>query len=165
MADTIEAHLGGTTLSILIGHSAPDFSLPDQNGAFVSLADLQGSKSLLVFMPFPFTSVCDGEVCAIRDDIADLRDLNAAAAVITCHARPTNARWATEHGLDYPVLSDFWPHGEVSRAYGVFNEKLGVAMRSTFVLDEEGIVRQIIATDSLGAAREHDAYAAALTAL
>ena len=148
-----------------IGQRAPDFTLPDQHGEGVSLSALEGSKTLVVFIPFPFTSVCDGEVCAIRDGIADLRDLDANTVVITCHARPTNARWANEHGLAYPVLSDFWPHGEVSRAYGVFNEKLGVAMRSTFVIDEAGVVRDIIATDSLGTAREHDAYARALAAI
>ena len=152
-------------MSISIGQPAPDFSLPDQNGEVVSLAGLEGSKTLLVFMPFPFTGVCDGEVCAIRDDIADLRDLEANVAVVTCHARPTNARWAQEHGLDYPVLSDFWPHGEVASAYGVFNEKLGVATRSTFVIDSQGVVQDVIATDSLGTAREHDAYAEALAAI
>lgn len=149
-------------MDIAIGHPAPDFTLPDQNGDAVSLTDLAGQKALLVFIPFPFTSICDGEVCAIRDDIADLHDLDARAVVITCHARPTNARWATEHGLDYPVLSDFWPHGAVASAYGVFNDKVGVAMRSTFVLDEAGVIRDIIATDSLGTAREHDAYAKSL---
>ena len=152
-------------MSTTIGSSAPDFTLPDQNGEFVSLADLEGFKILLVFIPFPFTGICDGEVCAIRDDMANLRDLDARVVVVTCHARFTNARWATEHGLDHPVLSDFWPHGDVARAYGVFNEKVGVATRSTFVIDSEGIVRDIIASDSLGAAREHDAYAEALAAI
>ena len=62
-------------------------------------------------------------------------------------------------------MTDFWPHGEVSRNYGTFNEKLGVTNRSTFVLDAEGIVRQIIASDSLGTAREHDEYAEALATI
>ena len=70
--------------------------------------------------------------------------------VVTCHARPTKARWGAEHGFDFPVLTDFWPHGEVARAYGTFNEKMGVALRTTFVLDGDGVVRQIIASDSLG---------------
>ena len=152
-------------MSASIGQPAPAFNLLDQHGEDVSLASLEGAKALVVFIPFPFTSVCDGEVCAIRDDIADLRDLDATIVVITCHARQTNARWAQEHGLDYQVLADFWPHGDVARAYGVFNEQVGVAMRATFVLDEAGVVRDIIATDSLGVAREHDAYARALAAI
>jgi len=60
------------------------------------------------------------------------------------------------------VLSDFWPHGEVSQAYGAFNEATGSANRWTFVLDAEGVVREIIATDSLGVIREYDAYVEAL---
>ena len=67
--------------------------------------------------------------------------------------------------MEFPVLSDFWPHGDVARAYGVFDERVGVANRTTFVLDAEGIVREIIASDSLGTAREHDAYATALEAV
>ena len=122
-------------------------------------------KSLVVFIPFPFTGICDGEVCAIRDDLASLSDLDARVIVITCHARPTNAKWATENGMDFPVLSDFWPHGEVARAYGVFDERVGVANRTTFVLDAEGVVRDVVSSDSLGTAREHDAYAAALEAV
>jgi peroxiredoxin len=152
-------------VAIEVGQLAPAFELPDQEGTPSSLADLAGSKSLIVFIPFPFTGICDGEVCAIRDDIGALGDLDARIIVITCHAKPTNARWATEHGFDFQVLSDFWPHGEVARAYGVFDERLGVANRTTFVLDGEGIVRDVIASGSLGTAREHDAYAAALEAV
>jgi len=152
-------------VAIEVGQPAPAFELPDQEGAPSSLVDLAGSKSLIVFIPFPFTGICDGEVCAIRDDIGALGDLDARIIVITCHAKPTNARWATEHGIDFPVLSDFWPHGEVARAYGVFDERVGVANRTTFVLDGEGIVRDVIASGSLGTAREHDAYAAALEAV
>lgn len=152
-------------MNAAVGQPAPAFALPDQEGTPISLADLVGSKVLVVFIPFPFTGICDGEVCAIRDDLASLGDLEARVVVITCHARPTNARWATEHGIDFPVLSDFWPHGDVARAYGVFDERVGVANRTTFVLDTEGIVREIIASDSLGTAREHDAYATALTGL
>ena len=152
-------------MTVSIGTPAPAFQLPDQEGLPTSLTDLVGSKVLVVFIPFPFTGICDGEVCAIRDDLASLSDLDARVIVVTCHARPSNAKWATEHGMDFPVLSDFWPHGEVARAYGVFDERVGVANRTTFVLDAEGIVREIIASDSLGTAREHDAYATALEAV
>jgi len=149
-------------VAIEVGQPAAPFQLPDQEGNPSTLEDLAGSKSLIVFIPFPFTGICDAEVCAIRDDLGALGDLDARIVVITCHAKPTNARWATEHGIDFPVLSDFWPHGEVARAFGVFDERLGVANRTTFVLDAEGIVRQVIASGSLGTAREHDAYASAL---
>ena len=152
-------------MAAVVGQPAPAFELPDQEGNPLTLADLAGSKSLIVFIPFPFTGICDGEVCLIRDDLGTLGDLDARVIVVTCHARPTNARWATEHGIDFPVLSDFWPHGEVARAYGVFDESKGVATRTTFVLDGEGIVRRVIASGSLGTAREHHTYATALAAV
>ncbi|NNL12083.1 MAG: redoxin domain-containing protein, partial [Acidimicrobiia bacterium] len=82
-------------MAVEVGQPAPTFELPDQDGNPSSLGDLAGSRSLIVFIPFPFTGICDGEVCAIRDDIGTLGDLDARVIVITCHAKPTNARWAT----------------------------------------------------------------------
>jgi peroxiredoxin (alkyl hydroperoxide reductase subunit C) len=75
---------------------------------------------------------------------------------------PSNAKWSEINGFGFPVLSDFWPHGETVKRYGVFNEKLGCANRATFVLDADGVVREIVATDSLGTPREFDAYTEAL---
>lgn len=146
-----------------IGAPAPDFTLPDTDGTPVSPADLAGRKALVVFIPFPFTGICTGEVCALRDGIAALNDLEAAVVVITCTPRPSNAEWVRQNGLEFPVLSDFWPHGETARAYGCFNEDVGAADRVTYVLDAEGIVREIIASGSLGTPRRYDEYPAALT--
>ena len=84
--------------------------------------------------------------------------------MITTHAVPTNHRWAEENGFRFPVLSDYWPHGEVARAYGTFSERGGVAYRSTFVLDAAGVVRDVVRTESMGIAREFEAYTAALAA-
>jgi peroxiredoxin (alkyl hydroperoxide reductase subunit C) len=145
-----------------IGDPAPAFTLPDTDGTPLSLTDLKGHKRLIVFIPNPFTGVCDEEGCALRDDLPRLEELEADVVVITCHARPTNRKWADEHGFDFPVLSDFWPHGNVSRAYGTFNEDLGIANRTTYVVDAAGVVRDIIASRSLGRAREQEAYAEAL---
>jgi peroxiredoxin len=145
-----------------IGTPAPDFTLPDTDGTPVSLDDLAGTKALVVFIPFPFTGICTDEVCALRDGLAALNDLDAAVVVITCTPRPSNAEWAKQNGFEFPVLSDYWPHGETATAYGCFNEDVGAANRATFVLDAEGVVREIIATDSLGTPREYDEYLAAL---
>ncbi len=149
----------------VIGQPAPDFDLVDQNKNRVSLADLRGKKSLVVFIPFPFTGLCDAEGCALRDGLGQLDALDANVVVITAHAVPTNAKWASEFGFSFPVLSDFWPHGEVIKAYGAFNDTVGAAMRSTYVLDADGIVRDIIATESLSIVREHEAQVAALAAI
>jgi peroxiredoxin (alkyl hydroperoxide reductase subunit C) len=144
------------------GRPAPPFSLPDQNRTQVSLASLSGSKSLVVFIPFAFTSVCEGELCTIRDAMPDL---DARVVAITCDTAPVNRKWAAENGFTFPVLSDFWPHGEVTTRYGAFNRKTGAADRETFVVDASGIVRARITSDSLGMAREFDEYREALSAI
>lgn len=148
-----------------IGRTAPAFHLPNVDRTMFSSESLADRKSLVVFMPFPFTAVCDGEACAIRDNLAHLAALDANVVVITVHARPTNEEWVKKEGFAFPVLSDFWPHGAVATAYGCFNEKLGVAMRATYVLDEDGTVRDIIATDALGDPRTFADYPAALEAI
>jgi peroxiredoxin (alkyl hydroperoxide reductase subunit C) len=69
--------------------------------------------------------------------------------IISSYPVPATRKWAAENGFTFPVLSDFWPHGEVIRRYGVFNEAKGSANRATFVLDAEGIVREIVATGNV----------------
>jgi len=146
-----------------VGQPAPDFSLRDQNGNTLSLSDLKGSKAVIVFIPNPNTGICDGEACAIRDDFSSFERMGAKPVIITTHSAPNNRAWAEKNGLQFPVLSDYWPHGAVAQAYGCFNEQLGVAMRSSYLLDENGIVREIVASPELRQAREHSAYAQALS--
>ena len=149
-------------MSVAVGDKVPSFELVDQNKEVRGSADLAGEKSLVVFIPFPFTGVCDGEVCQLRDNLAELSKLDASVLVITCDTRPVNAHWSEENGFEFPVLSDFWPHGEVSRAFGCFNEDVGCANRYTYVVNAEGTVTAIINSDSLGVGREFEAYLAAL---
>lgn len=149
-------------MTLAVGTPAPAFELIDQNKNSVSLEDLKGSKTLLVFIPFPFTGICDGEACAIRDGLGGLEALDANVVIITAHAVSTNAKWAEEYGFTFPILADYWPHGEVIRAYDNFNEDRGVAMRASYVLDEEGVIRNVIATESLGVAREYELQREAL---
>jgi peroxiredoxin len=129
----------------------------------VSLDSLKGTKTLVVFIPFPFTGICDDEACAIRDGLAGLNDLDANVAVITVHGTNTTKKWADENGFEFPVLSDYWPHGATAQAYGAFNDAVGAANRYTFVLDADGVVREVINTESLGNAREFESYAEALS--
>ncbi len=145
-----------------IGLPAPDFELRNQDKELISLDSLKGRKTLVVFIPFPFTGICDAEACMLRDSAGDYGDLDANVVVITTHAFSSNKQWADAYDIDYPILSDYWPHGAVATAYGTFNDAIGVAMRSTYVLDTDGVVRDIIATDALGVQREHDLYAEAL---
>ena len=145
-----------------IGSPAPSFELIDQNKNSVSSESLKGSKTLIVFIPFPFTGICDNETCAIRDHLTQLNDMDASVVIISVHAVPMLKKWSDENGFDFPVLSDYWPHGATAKAYGAFNETVGAANRYTFVLDADGVVRDVINTEALGIAREFDSYVEAL---
>lgn len=146
-----------------IGKPAPDFSLPDADREAVTLDSLRGRRTLLVFVPFPFTGVCTGEVCDLQNNLSRLREKDANVAVITCDTPFSNGKWAELEGLEYPILSDFWPHGAVASAYGCFNEQLGIADRATYVLDAEGTVTDIFTTDHILTARNLEDYVTALS--
>lgn len=152
-------------MSVEIGQPAPSFTLPDQSRDPVTLESLAGKKSLIVFIPFPFSRICGQELCTIRDNLSSLNDVDANVVVITCDTHQANRRWSEENGFEFPVLSDFWPHGEATKAYGVFNDVVGAANRASFILDDALTVRAIVATDSLGTPREFDAYVTALATI
>src|SRR5690606_25606805 len=113
----------------------------------------------------PHTGICDTEACALRDDYSSLSADGSKVVIITTHAAPLNKAWAEQHNIPFPVLSDYWPHGATAQAYGCFNDQLGVAMRASYVLDADGIVRDIIQTGSLGGQRDHSQYAKSLSAI
>ncbi len=145
-----------------VGAIAPYFSLKDQDGNNLTLDDLTNRKTLLVFIPFPFTGICEGELCELHENLDNLSDLDTSVVVITCDTRYSNKKWAEDQGFDFPILSDFWPHGQISQKYGCFNDELGVALRATYVLDSNRIVREMISTDSLSTPRDFQSYGEAL---
>jgi mycoredoxin-dependent peroxiredoxin len=125
-----------------VGTTAPDFTLRDQNNQRVSLHDYQGAQNvLLVFFPLAFTGICQGELDQVRDHLPDFENDESVVLAISVGPPPTHKIWATQSGFTFPVLSDFWPHGEVSQAYGVFNDQAGISNRGTFVVDRTGIIR------------------------
>jgi mycoredoxin-dependent peroxiredoxin len=150
-------------MALELGARAPAFTLRSQHREKVSLEDLMGSRSVIVFMPFAFTSTCHGEMCEIRDNLHRFRDNDVRVVVITCNTLHANRVWAEQEGFDFEILSDFWPHGEVTRAYDTFSELYGAAIRTTYFLDEDGVVTSVIGTDELGTARPFDEYESVLT--
>jgi len=153
-------------MAIEAGDTAPEFTLKDQDGTMVSLADLRADKAVaLVFYPFTFTGVCEGELCQLRDDIADFDAAGVQVVAVSCDAAPAHKVWAEQKGWNFPVLADFWPHGAVAQAYGVFNEAVGCANRATFLIGTDGVVVDSFATDSLGTARDRARYDEALAKL
>jgi mycoredoxin-dependent peroxiredoxin len=145
------------------GDEAPDFALKDQTGALVTLSSFRGDKAVaLVFYPFTFTEVCEGELCALRDDLDRFESAGVQVVAVSCDSPFAQKQWAEDQGWNFPVLSDFWPHGAVAQAYRVFDDDVGCAIRATFLIDEEGVVADRFATDSLGTARTPGRYAEAL---
>lgn len=124
------------------GVIAPDFELPDQSNQPVKLSDFRGKKHVvLLFYPLSFTRVCSNELCTLRDDLDAYQNDAAQLLAVSVDSPPVHRRFAESEGFDFPLLADFWPHGEVARRYGVFDEDFGVALRGTFVIDTDGVVR------------------------
>jgi peroxiredoxin len=152
-------------MTLSIGSAAPDFELSDQNGNKVSLSSFKGEKNVvLLFIPFAFTGTCTGELCAMRDDLSAFQNDNVELLALSCDSMFTQRIWAEKEGYQFPVLADFWPHGAVASAYGIFDEARGCALRGTFIIDKEGIIRWSV-VNGLGDARSNDDYKAALAAL
>ncbi|RLV56013.1 peroxiredoxin [Aeromicrobium phragmitis] len=151
-------------MTIEIGTAAPDFTLKNQHGEDVSLSTLRGRPVALVFYPFAFSGICTGELCELRDNIEDFAGSGVELLAISCDPMFALRAFADQDGYQFSLLSDFWPHGEVARAYGVFNDQLGCALRGTFLLDADGIVRWKV-ENQMGEARDLAAYRAALADL
>ena len=152
-------------MAIEVGTQAPEFELKSQHGETVRLSDFRGEKNVvLLFYPFAFTGVCTGELCALRDELPTFVNDDVQLLAVSNDSPFTLRVFAEREELDYPLLSDFWPHGETSRAYGVFDEAKGCAVRGTFVIDKEGVVRWTV-VNAIPDARDLDDYVKALASL
>ena len=129
-------------MAVEIGDEAPDFELPDQHGAPVKLSSFRGSKNVvLVFYPLAFSPVCSGELCAMREDFPEVSRDDVELLTVSVDSLYSHRVWAEQENFQFSLLSDFWPHGAVAKAYGVLDQDRGVALRGTFVIDKEGVVR------------------------
>jgi len=148
-----------------IGDEAPDFELPDGARNPVRLSTFRGSKNVvIVFYPLAFTGTCQGELCAIRDAIADFDSADVQTLAVSVDSSAVHAKWAAEQGYTFPLLADFWPHGAVAQAYGVFNDDIGLAVRGTFIVDKQGkVVYKVV--NGIPDARDPDEYRKVLASL
>jgi peroxiredoxin (alkyl hydroperoxide reductase subunit C) len=152
-------------MPIEVGAQAPDFLLKDQNNQVVRLSDFRGRCNvLLIFYPLAFTGTCQGELCQLRDNLNDFANEDVQVLTISVDSAYSHKVWAEREGYDFPLLADFWPHGAVAQAYGVFNEERGFANRGTFLVDREGVIR-FAEMNQPGQARDQDAWRKALTLL
>jgi peroxiredoxin len=141
-------------MTVEVGSQAPHFALRDQHGQTVRLSDFGGANVALVFYPFAFSGICTGELCEIRDNIGMFDDHAVQVVAVSCDPVHSLRAFAEQERFDFPLLSDFWPHGAVSQAYGVFDADTGRPQRGTFLLDGEGAVRWTVVNPPLAAYRE-----------
>ena len=124
-----------------VGEKAPDFVLKDQNGEEFRLNDFRGRKVLLSFHPLAWTGICEKQMKALEENHERFERLNVVPVGISVDSVPTKKAWAEHMGLKkLRILSDFWPHGEVAKLYGLFREKEGFSERANVLVDEEGKV-------------------------
>ena len=129
-------------MAVEIGDQAPDFELPDQHGTPVKLSSFRGAKNVvLVFYPLAFSPVCSGELCALREDFPEVTRDDVELLTVSVDSLFAHRAWAEKENFQFSLLADFWPHGAVAKQYGVFDEARGLAIRGTFVIDKEGVVR------------------------
>jgi mycoredoxin-dependent peroxiredoxin len=152
-------------MGVEIGAEAPDFRLRNQHGEPVTLTQFRGRANVvLVFYPYAFSGVCTGELTELRDQFTDASDGRTALLAVSCDAMFSLRAFSERDGLAFPLLSDFWPHGEVARAYGVFNQRLGCANRTTFIVDRAGVLHWRVDND-MPRARNLDDYRKVLAEL
>jgi mycoredoxin-dependent peroxiredoxin len=152
-------------LSVEIGRLAPDFELVDQHGTPVRLSSYRGRRNvLLVFFPWAFSGICSGELTALRDGAADFQNDITQLLAVSTDSKFVQRVFADREGFDFPLLADFWPHGEVARRFGVFDDAAGVALRGSFVIDRDGVLRWSV-VHSIPDARDPADYRRALAEL
>jgi peroxiredoxin len=152
-------------VSLSIGDAAPDFTLRDQHGRRRSLSALRGERSVvLVFFPFAFSGVCTGELRDLREQAHRIAGAGAELLAVSCDPMFALRVFADQDGLEFPLLSDFWPHGEVASSYGAFDSEHGCPTRSSFVIDADGLLRWSV-HNAMGEARSVDDYVRSLEAL
>ena len=128
-------------MPIRTGDRAPEFDLEETNDRRVRLSDFAGrSNVLLVFHPFAFTPVCEEEALDLQENLDSFRNAQTEVVFVSCDSSAARQAWRRQLGAEYVFASDFWEHGAAAKAYGVFDEESGAAVRGTFLIDKQGTV-------------------------
>lgn len=152
-------------IGLAVGSSAPDFQLQDHRGGKVQLSSHRSEQAvLLVFFPFAFTDVCSSELRALQTQVSDFRRRNVTVLAVSCDSPYALAALAKQEQLTFDLLSDFWPHGQVSRDYGVLLDDKGFAMRGSFLIDRDGVIAWSV-VNGPAEARDSRDYADAIATL
>ncbi|MCB9045085.1 MAG: redoxin domain-containing protein [Chitinophagales bacterium] len=155
-------------MAVIVGQKAPDFTLYDSDKNEVSLSGLKGNNVLLLFYPLAFTGTCTKELCSVRDNIATYNNANATVLGISIDNVFVQDRFKKEHGLQFPLLSDF--NKETIHAYDIVHDTFAFGMkevgkRSAFVVDKEGFVKYAEVLDNPSEIPDFEAINACLAEL
>jgi peroxiredoxin len=123
------------------GSKAPDFSLPDQDGDEVSLGDFAGRKVVIAFYPGDFSPVCTDQLSLYQEVLGEMEAKGASLIGISVDSHHSHRAFREQLNLAMPLLSDFHPKGEVSKAYGLYSDEYGTSGRALVLVDERGMVR------------------------
>jgi peroxiredoxin len=135
-------------VAIAAGDKAPEFDLEVRPGERVRLSDFAGRRNvLLVFHPFAFTPLCELEARDLQENIESFRHAETDVVLVSCDSSAARQAWREQLGAEYLFASDFWPHGGAAKAYGVFDESSGAALRGTFLIDKTGTVIWSLVSD------------------
>ena len=146
------------------GEPVPDFAIVDEHGQDVRLRDALARRPvLLVFFPWAFSRICGSELAELRDRVGELTALGVELLAVSTDPFFSLRAWAEQERFGFRLLSDFWPHGEVARAYGVFHDELGVATRGTFLIGQDSLLRWSVVA-GIGDSRSVDDYVGAVRA-
>lgn len=119
------------------GSKAKNFALPDQNGKEFKLSSFKGKKVLLSFHPLAWTGVCAEQMKSLEANKKAFDSLDAVAVGVSVDTVPSKKAWAESLGIKHTrLLSDFWPHGKVAKAYGLFLREDGISKRANVIIDE-----------------------------
>jgi len=127
------------TKTLKINDNAIDFSLKDQNGEVTTISNLKGKKVLLSFHPLAWTSICAKQMKELENNFDKFNKLNVMPLGISVDSVPCKNAWAKSLNLKkLKILSDFWPHGDIAKIYGIFRDKDGFSERANILIDENG---------------------------
>ena len=123
------------------GTKAPDFSLPDQDGNQVSLADFEGRKLVLAFYPLDFSPVCTDQLSIYQELVQDFDSRGVKLYGLSVDSAFCHKAFQEKLNLTIPLLADFEPKGGVARAYGVYNDEYGTSQRALVMIGPDGVVK------------------------
>jgi peroxiredoxin len=123
------------------GARAPEFDLKSTPDESVRLSDFRGRRLIIAFYPADWSPVCTDQMALYNEILPEFQRLGASLVGVSIDHAWCHMAFAQSRNLHFPLLADFHPKGEAARAYGVYDDEIGMADRALFVLDEEGVIR------------------------